>query len=588
MPSLPRQLSRLAGDAFAAAGLDAAYGTVTVSDRPDLAQFQCNGALAAAKAAKQPPRAIAERVLNELSGQDIFRDLSLAGPGFINISLSDAFLAGQVQAMVGDARLGVSAAAEPQTVLLDFGGPNIAKPMHVGHLRATIIGDSLQRLFGFAGHKTVSDVHMGDWGLPMGMLISEIAQRHPDLPYFDEAFTGPYPDDSPVSMADLEEMYPTAAKACKADEARMRKARAATAALQTGRPGYIALWRHFMDVSVAGMKREFGALGVAFDLWKGEADAEPFMPAMIADMKTRAIAHESEGAWVIPVEKNDDKAEVPPLILQKSDGSALYSTTDLATIVDRVKTHDPDLMLYVVDQRQHLHFEQVFRAAHKAGIAGHAALEHVGFGTMNGTDGKPFKTREGGVLKLHDLIQMATDKARERMDEAGLAGELAPEERDRTAAQVGIAALKFADLSNHRLSNYIFDLDRFTSFEGKTGPYLQYAAVRIKSIFRKAELEPSAMAGPVRIDSAVERDLALLLTGLEPAIEQAVERRAPNVLCDYAYNLAQGFSRFYAEHHILSEADEAVRTSRLTLAALSLGVLERVLGLLGIDVPDRM
>ncbi len=594
MPMLSSLLSKMTGEAFAAAGLDPAFGTVTVSDRPDLCHFQCNGALAAAKAAKQPPRKIAEAVVEHLGNAAVFRDVGIAGPGFINLTLSEAFLAEQVSALVADPRLGVAARQTPRTIILDFGGPNIAKPMHVGHLRASIIGDCLQRLFRFAGERTVSDVHMGDWGLPMGMLISEIAERQPDLLYFDEAFEGPYPDDSPVTMADLEELYPAASRACKDDEARAARAREATAALQQGRPGYLALWKHFMAVSIAGMRREFGDLGVTFDLWKGESDVDPLLADMVDDLKTRSIAEESDGAWIVAVERDEDKADVPPLMLLKSDGSALYSTTDLATIIDRVREHNPDLMLYVVDQRQHLHFEQVFRAAHKAGLAGKAGLEHIGFGTMNGPDGKPFKTRAGGVLKLHDLISMAKEKALQRLEEAGLAADYSAEEREQVAAQVGIAAIKFADLSNWRLSNYIFDLDRFTSFEGKTGPYLQYAAVRIKSIFRKAALAPEAMTAPetmtasVRLTGPVEQDLALALLGFAPAVEQAMERRAPNVICDYAYSLAQAFSRFYAEHHILSETDQDLRAARLTLAALSLTTLTQALAILGITVPDRM
>ncbi len=589
MTSLPALLSDYAGSAFSDSGLDPAFGKVTVSDRPDLGQFQCNGALPAAKVAKKPPREIAEAIVAALKARPIFREVALAGPGFINMTLTDEFLGERVSEMLGAERHGVPDLGQGRVTLLDFGGPNIAKPMHVGHLRATIIGDSLQRLFGFAGYKTVSDVHMGDWGLPMGMLISEIALRQPDLPYFEETSSGPYPEESPVTMEDLEELYPAASKACKADEARAALAREATAELQRGRPGYRALWNHFMAVSIAGMRREFGSLGVTFDLWKGEADVDDLIPDMVEDLKQRTIAEESEGAWIVPVAEDGDKAEVPPLILLKSDGSALYATTDLATIKDRIAAHDPDLMLYVVDQRQHLHFDQVFRAARKAGLTGRAGLEHIGFGTMNGPDGKPFKTRAGGVLKLYDLIQMATERAKARLDEAGLASDYPEEERAEIARMVGIAAIKFADLSNYRLSNYIFDIDRFTSFEGKTGPYLQYAAVRIKSILRRARDEEGASAGnAIVIHSEAERDLALALVGLAPATEAAIERRAPNVLCDYVHGLAQAFSRFYAEHHILSEKDGALRASRLALCALTLGVLETGLGLLGIDVPERM
>ncbi len=592
MSTLPELLTEMTARAFEQAGVDASYGTVALSDRPDLGQFQCSGALPAAKIAKKPPREIAQAVVDVLKDQDMFREVSLAGPGFINLTLTDEFLAKRVDGVLADGRLGTGDLGRARMTVVDFGGPNIAKPMHVGHLRSTIIGDSLQRIFAFAGYKTVSDVHMGDWGLPMGMLISEIAERQPDLPYFDEAFSGPYPDESPVTMADLEELYPAASRACKADEERAARARAATAALQKGRPGYLALWRHFMDVSIAGMRREFSSLGVTFDLWKGEADVDSLIPAMVEDLKAREITQQSEGAFVVDVAKADDKTEVPPLLLVKSDGSALYSTTDLATIIDRVKSHDPDLMLYVVDQRQHLHFEQVFRAARKAGLTGKAALEHIGFGTMNGPDGKPFKTRAGGVLKLHDLITMATEKAQARLDEAGIGTDYPEAERADIAHKVAVAAIKFADLSNYRLSNYIFDLDRFTSFEGKTGPYLLYAAVRIKSILRRAEAEkgiaPDSLTGPIAIHSDAERELALAITGFAGAVEAAVERRAPNVLCDYVFSVAQGFSRFYSEHHILSEEDEALRQSRLSLCAVTLKVLERGLELTGIEVPERM
>src|SRR5437868_2982806 len=373
----------------------------------------------------------------------------------------------------------------------------MAKPMHVCHLRSAIIGDCLQRLFRANGCNVISDVHLGDWGLQMGQLISELAIRRPELPYFDNVDRSPYPDQSPVTMDDLERIYPEAAAACKNDPARLEAARLATLELQAGRPGYRVLWRHFYKVSVQGLEREYGSLGVHFDQWKGESDADPLIPEIIEDLKKRGLARLDEGALIVPVSEPSDTVEVPPVILIKSDGAVNYATTDLATIVQRVKEHDPDLILYVVDQRQHLHFEQVFRAAIKAGLTGHTALEHAGFGTMNGKDGKPFKTRAGGVMKLYDLIEMATDEARRRLVEAGLAADYPAEEQSRIAKVVGIATIKFADLSNNRTSSYVFDLERFSKFEGKTGPYLQYAAVRIKSILRKARDEGFSSAPPV-------------------------------------------------------------------------------------------
>ena len=587
MMPLLAELSAVAGRAFAEEGFDPAFGAAQVSDRPDLAQFQCNGALAAAKFAKTAPRAIAQRVAARLKEDGLFAKVEVAGPGFINLDVADDALVFRAADMAGDSRLGAPETGLGKRVIVDFGGPNIAKPMHVGHLRATIIGDCLQRLFRANAWRTLSDVHLGDWGLPMGQLIVEIGRRGLAPLYFDRSYTGPYPEESPVTMDGLEELYPAASAACKADPARLDEARRATAELQAGRPGYRALWRHFFEVSEEGLKREFASLGVKFDLWKGEADVDALIPPMIDDLKARRLAVESEGALIVPVSEMDDRKEMPPAMLLKSDGAVLYVTTDLATIIDRVRNHDPDQILYVVDQRQHLHFEQVFRAARKAQLNGKAILEHVGYGTVNGPDGKPFKTRAGGVMKLYDLIAMATQEAEKRLAEQGLANEYPAEERAQIARIVGIAAIKFADLSNFRTSDYVFDLARFTRFEGKTGPYLQYAAVRIQSILRKADDESFARASPL-IRSEEERKLLLLLLGLPDAMIVAEARRAPNVLCDYAFSLAQEFSRFYTAHHILSETDEELRAARLGLCEFTLRVFVKVLDLLGIEVPRRM
>ncbi|HEY3636749.1 MAG TPA: arginine--tRNA ligase, partial [Rhizomicrobium sp.] len=466
MKSLLAELSAIAGRAFAAEGFDAAQGAVQTSDRPDLAQFQCNGALAAAKAAKSPPRAIAERIAARLRDDAVFAKVELAGPGFINLDITDSFIANRTANMASDVRLGAPDTGQGKTLLIDFGGPNVAKPMHVGHLRASIIGDSLQRLFRANGWRVESDVHLGDWGLPMGQLISEIAHRGIAPIYFDADYSGPYPKESPITMEELEELYPAASAACKSDPIRLDEARRATAELQAGRPGYRALWRHFFEVSEQGLKREFASLGIRFDLWKGEADVDALIAPMIEDMKAAHLAETSDGALIVRVNEPEDKKEIPPLILLKSDGAVLYGTTDLATIVDRVRSFDPDLILYVVDQRQHMHFEQVFRAARKAGLNGKAQLEHAGFGTVNGPDGKPFKTRAGGVMKLFDLISMATDEAALRLAEEGLAAEYPAEERAEIARAVGVAAIRFADLSNLRTSDYVFDLTRFIRFEG--------------------------------------------------------------------------------------------------------------------------
>jgi arginyl-tRNA synthetase len=587
MSSLSSLLSEIVGRAFAADGLDPIFGKVTVSNRPDLAQFQCNGAMAAAKAAKQPPRAIAEKVAARLQNDPTFREVALAGPGFINLNVTDAFLAEQMNKLRDDARLGLPPTAKPRTVVLDYGGPNIAKPMHVGHLRAGIIGDSLRRIYKFVGDTTIGDVHMGDWGLQMGMLISELEIRRPDLPYFDQNSTGPYPKESPVTLEELDAMYPKASADSKGDPARMERSRQATAALQDGRPGYRALWQHFFDISVAAMKRDYGNLGVTFDLWKGEAIVHDLIAPMVADMKRQGIVEESDGAEVIRVAEEADKREIPPLILVKSDGAFMYATTDLATIIDRVNCQNPDLSLYVVDHRQELHFVQVFRAAKKARINGKGELIHLGYGTMNGTDGKPFKTRAGGVMRLDDLYQMVTDEALKKLTEHGLGSGYDEAEKIDIAHKVGVSALKFADLSNNPIANYVFDLDRFSRFEGKTGPYLLYAAVRVKSLLRKAREQndiPAAIVSP----EPGERELMLALGQMPDAILAAYDDLAPNKIADFAFGLAQTFSGYYANFHVLSETDAALRHSRLAVTELVLKELEICLELLGIQIPDRM
>jgi arginyl-tRNA synthetase len=586
MTSLAAELSRIVGLAFAAEGLSQDFGRVAVSDRPDLAAFQCNGALAAAKVTKSNPRALADKIAARLKDETIFSKVEIAGPGFLNLDLTDAALDVRA-ALLANAEAPTVSAANGKTVVIDFGGPNIAKPMHVGHLRSSIIGDCLQRLYRANGWRVISDVHLGDWGLQMGQLISEIEIEGTAPIYFDPNVVGPYPADSPVSMEELETLYPRASAACKADPARLEAARRATVDLQAGRPGYRALWRHFVTVSEAGLAREFGSLGVKFDLWNGESSVDALIPPMLEDLKQRGLAEISEGALVVPVARDDDKKPMPPLILVKSEGGVLYGTTDLATVIERVRAYDPELILYVVDHRQHGHFEQVFRASARAGYSGKTALEHVGYGTMNGADGKPFKTRAGGVMKLQELIAMAAAEAEKRLAEQGIGADYSAAERSEIARQVGIATIKFADLSNHRTTDYIFDLERFSKFEGKTGPYLQYAAVRIQSMLRKAREQGLEAAAPAA-QSPEERKLILQLLSLGDVLAAAEDKRAPNMLCEYAFELAQNFSRFYSEHHVLSEPDPDLRAARLGLCALVLAVLTSILALLGIEVPERM
>lgn len=588
MSSLAEKLTGIVAPHFQAAGLDPALGTVRLSDRPDLCQFQCNGALVAAKTLKRPPREVAQDVADRLRAESVFSKVELAGPGFINLNVTDAALADYLAALAADERLGVAPKGAGSTIVLDYGGPNVAKPMHVGHLRAGIIGDSLRRMCLFAGYKTVGDIHMGDWGLQIGQVISECARRHPEWPYFDAIFPGPYPKEPPFTFDDLEEIYPAASKACKADPARMDLARHATVELQSGRPGYRALWRHIVDVSVDGMKKNFGALNVFFDLWKGESDVHDRIGPMVRDLRAAGWVQESEGALVIPVARNDDKKEMPPLILYKTDGAVMYGTTDMATLLERVETYAPVRIVYVVDQRQSLHFEQVFRAARAARIAPeNLDLTHAGFGTMNGADGKPFKTREGGVMKLEDLIEMGLEKARARIAEAEIGKDLEPEAREDIAHKVAVAAIKFADLHNNRTADYIFDLDRMTRFEGKTGPYLLYQIVRIKSLLRKADERGFALSDTFILHGP-DKDLALVLADFPDAFDAGLRHDAPHHLCDYAWRLAQQFSGFYAACPILPESDESLRASRLALSALTCRTLEKTLDLLGIGVPERM
>ncbi len=580
-------LSDAAGAAFVALGLGASLGAVRRSDRPDLADFQCNGAMAAAKKLGKNPREIATAVVEALKASPLVASSEVAGPGFINVRLSADGLSKRATEIAQDERAGAWKVQTPRRVVMDFGGWNVAKEMHIGHLRSTVIGDSLQRLFRFMGDQVTSDVHLGDWGLQMGQLINEVKLEQPGLPYFDESFKGPYPEQSPVTMDDLSRLYPQASGKSKTDEARREEDRKATAELQAGRPGYRALWRHFCNVTRVGLERECRSLGVTFDLWKGESDAEPFIPDIVEDLKSRGIAEFDAGAWIVRVARESDKKEMPPIILVNKDGAIGYHGSDLGTIVDRKRSIDPQLSLYIVDQRQALHFEQVFRASDLAGYLPEKELEHLGFGTVNGPDGKPFKTREGGILKLHEFIAQADDVAMARMKEAELGADVSEAEQADIAHKVAVAAIKFSDLSNVRTTNYIFDLDRFISFEGKTGPYLLYAAVRIKSLARRAEAE-GVKPGPITVELDAERALVLALDAFNDALRGAYEKRMPHILCEHAYALGQAFSGFYSAAPILVESDPVKKASRLALALATLKQLEIVLGLIGIETPDRM
>lgn len=568
--------------AFEEAGYDRSYGRVTVSNRPDLCEYQCNGALAAAKQYHCAPIKIAQAVVEKLNAED-YSLVEAVNPGFINLKLSGHFLKEYLETMRTAPKFGAAQIGAGKTVVVDYGGANVAKPLHIGHLRPAIIGESLKRLYKYLGYNAIGDVHLGDWGLQMGLIIAELSERQPELPYFDPDFTGEYPKEAPFTVTDLEEIYPTAS-AKKADPEFSHKAHQATLELQQGRRGYRALWRHIMNVSVADLKKNYDNLDVHFEKWLGESDADPYIPPMVEDMKKRGIAVPSEGAWVIPVAQEGDKKEMPPCILVKSDGSSIYATTDLATLVQRMQDWHPDKVLYVTDKRQNLHFEQVFRAARKAGIVlDTTELEHVGFGTMNGKDGKPFKTRDGGVLRLETLISDMTDFVRAKVVENRI---VEPEEVESTTAKIAMAALKYGDLSNQPTKDYNFDMERFAAFEGNTGPYILYTIVRIKSILsRYGAWENLPIQEPAN-DYA--KDLMLAITKFGPALEGALKTSSPNLICAYVYELAGCVNKFYHETPILKEEDETVKAGHIALIGLAKNILEASIDLLGFHAPEKM
>ena len=583
MEKLIDKLSAVMAQAFADAGYPADHAKVTVSNRPDLCEFQCNGAMPTAKAARKAPIMIATAVAEKLTESGVFSTVEAVNPGFINMRLREGYLAAHMDEMRQTARLGVAGEGESRTVVVDYGGPNVAKPLHIGHMRSAIIGESVKRIYRYFGNKVYGDIHMGDWGLQMGLIIAELKVRQPDLPYFDDNFTGEYPAEAPFTISELEEIYPFASQKSKVDEAFAKEAHEATFQLQNRKRGYYALWQHIMRISVEDLKKNYANLNVDFDIWMGEADAEPYIPPMLERLEKLGVLEQSEGAKVIDVNIEGDKKELPPCILVKSDGATLYATTDLATIVQRMEDFNPDKMFYLTDKRQNLHFEQVFRAARKGQLVTDAVeLEHVGFGTMNGKDGKPFKTRDGGVMRLERLIADVTDYVEKRILENNtLEGEQAHE----TARLIAVAALKYGDLSNLATKDYIFDLERFAAFEGNTGPYLLYTIVRIKSILARCEsTDPTILPA----DSEVAKNLQLVLAQMPDQLTLAYRDSAPNVICAYAYELAGAVNKFYHDTRILTEADEAKKQGYIALISLAKRALEECIDLLGFEAPDKM
>ena len=581
--------------AFTECGYDAKYAKVTLSNRPDLCEYQCNGAMAAAKEYKKAPFMIADEVVEKLAVNPIFAKAESVKPGFLNLKIDEAYLADYVAKMQEDeGRFGCEKTEAPKTIMIDYGGPNVAKPLHVGHLRSAIIGESVKRIGKFMGHNVIGDVHLGDWGLQMGLIITELKLRRPELVYFDDAYTGEYPEEAPFTISELEEIYPTASKKSKEDEAYKEAAMQATFELQHGKRGYQALLKHILNVSVTDLKRNYANLNVSFELWKGESDAQPYIPDMVQKMKDDGFAYISDGALVVDVKEDTDTKEIPPCMILKSDGASLYNTTDLATMVWRMKDYNPDEIIYVVDKRQELYFTQVFRCARKTGIVKpETELKFLGFGTMNGKDGRPFKTRDGGVMRLEHLISGINEEMLAKIQENQKTKEnlgISTEEAENTAKMVALAAIKYGDLSNQASKDYIFDIDRFTSFEGNTGPYILYTIVRIKSILNKYHGLGKDDSGAVieAAHSKSEKDLMLELSKFNAVMESAFEETAPHKICSYIYDLANAFNSFYHGTKIMSEENETVQKSYIRLLELTKSVLETCIDVLGFSAPERM
>ncbi|QUO32552.1 arginine--tRNA ligase [Faecalicatena sp. Marseille-Q4148] len=575
-------------NAFEQAGYDRSFGKVTLSNRPDLCEYQCNGAMAGAKTYKKAPIMIANDVKEKLVGSKCFAEVDAVNPGFINLKLAPEFVSSYLKEMDQDEKLGMETAEHPKKIIVDYGGANVAKPLHVGHLRSAVIGESVKRIAKFAGHEVIGDTHLGDWGYQMGLIITEMKKRHPELPYFDEEFQGEYPTEAPFTISELEEIYPYASGFAKEHEDYREEALQATFLLQNGRPGYRALWKHIMNVSIEDLKKNYYNLDVTFEWWKGESDAQEYIAPMVEKMKADGFAHYDEGALVVDVKEETDTKEIPPCMILKSDGAALYDTTDLATLVEREKLVAPDEVIYVVDKRQELHFVQVFRCAKKTGIVrDEVELKFLGFGTMNGKDGKPFKTREGGVMRLENLINEINEEMYKKIVENRTVSE---DEGRKTAQIVGLSALKYGDLSNQASKDYVFDIDRFTSFEGNTGPYILYTIVRIKSIMNKYAESGNSLEGCELLAPANPSEKALMLevSKFNEVIENAYKDTAPHKICAYIYDLANAFNRFYHETKILSEEETTRRESYIALLKLTRKVLETCIDLLGFEAPERM
>ena len=574
--------------AFEADGYYRELGKVTVSNRPDLCEYQCNGAMAGAKLYKKAPIMIANDVADKCMDSRFFAEVQAVAPGFLNLKIKGSFLADYLTQMEKEEKFGLNAPEKQKTIIVDYGGPNVAKPLHVGHLRSAVIGESVKRIARYIGHKVIGDIHMGDWGLQMGLVITEMKERYPELVYFDESFDGEYPEEAPVTVTELEEIYPTASKKSKEDPAYKEKAMEATFKLQSGVKGYRALWKQIIKISVADMKRNYDNLNVTFDLWKGESDVHDVIPGMVDYMKKEGYAYISDGALVVDVKEDTDTKEIPPCMILKSDGASLYNTTDLATIMERMREYHPDQMIYLTDKRQDLYFEQVFRCARKTRLVDEdTELVHIGFGTVNGADGHAFKTRDGGVMRLEVLINEINEKMYQKIVESR---EVDEEEARNTAKIIALSAIKYGDLSNQASKDYIFDIDKFTSFEGDTGPYILYTIVRIKSILAKAKEQGEDLTNLTLKEADTDSQKALMMTiaRFNAMMENAYDEVAPHKICAYIYDLANALNRFYHENRILAEEDETKKCSWLGLLILTKEILEACIDVLGFSAPERM
>ena len=588
MKKILELLSEEMGKAFEAAGYEAALGRVTLSNRPDLCEYQCNGAMAGAKQYKKAPIAIASDIAQQLKGSKVFNDVQAVAPGFLNLKISEQYLLEVIGTMASEPKFGLEQPEKQKKTIIDYGGANVAKPLHVGHIRSAVIGESIKRICRYVGHEVIGDVHLGDWGLQMGLVITGVQDRQPDLVYFDGNYQGEYPKEAPFTISELEEIYPAASARSKEDPEYKARAMEATFKLQSGVRGYRALWKHILNVSVEDLRKNYGSLNVEFDLWKGESDVHNLIPEMVAYMKDNGYAHISEGALVVDVKEETDTKEIPPCMILKSDGASLYNTTDLATIMERMRLYHPDQIIYVVDKRQDLYFEQVFRCARKTKLVEpETELKFLGFGTMNGSDGKPFKTRDGGVMRLENLIRETNDEMYKKIREGR---QMSEEEARLVAEQVAVSALKYGDLSNQASKDYVFDIDRFTSFEGDTGPYILYTIVRIKSILSKFKEQGGSLEGLKLLPAGNESEKALEmeLVQFNTMMQAAAEETAPHKVCAYIYDLANAFNRFYHETKILGEEDAARKESLLALLVLTRDVLETCIDVLGFNAPEKM